>query len=375
MKVVFFSNFLNHHQAPFCEEMVKRLGKDFVFVATTPIPSERKNMGYYDFSSVDYVFKSYESKENKEIAIRLAEDADVVIWGDAPIEFFRPRLKKDLLTFKYSERYFKKGKWRIFDPRVFINLYKNNIRYRKNKNLYLLCASAYTAPDCKFIGCYIGKAYKWGYFPTVKKYENVDTLISEKKKNSILWAGRFIGWKHPEIAINIAKKLKKDGYDFSLDLIGVGKKENYIKRKIDKFDLNDKVKLLGVMSPDKVRENMEKAGIFLFTSNRQEGWGAVLNESMNSACAVVASKEIGSVPYLIKDGENGFTYKNKRDLYKKVKYLLDNNEKREEMGKKAYETLAETWNAETAAERLLALIDNIKNGKNAGFTCGPCSKG
>ena len=49
---------------------------------------------------------------------------------------------------------------------------------------------------------------------------------------------------------------------------------------------------------------MEKSEIFLFTSDKGEGWGAVLNESMNSACAVVASHAIGSVPFLLKDGEN-----------------------------------------------------------------------
>ena len=34
---------------------------------------------------------------------------------------------------------------------------------------------------------------------------------------------------------------------------------------------------------------MEKADIFLFTSDRREGWGAVANEAMNSACALVVS--------------------------------------------------------------------------------------
>ena len=33
---------------------------------------------------------------------------------------------------------------------------------------------------------------------------------------------------------------------------------------------------------------MEQADIYLFTSDRNEGWGAVANEAMNSACAMVA---------------------------------------------------------------------------------------
>lgn len=34
MKVVFISNFLTHHQVPFCLEMQKRLGDDFKFIST-----------------------------------------------------------------------------------------------------------------------------------------------------------------------------------------------------------------------------------------------------------------------------------------------------------------------------------------------------
>ena len=102
-----------------------------------------------------------------------------------------------------------------------------------------------------------------------------------------------------------------------------------------------------------------------------------MNESMNSGCAVVASGEIGSVPYLIENGKNGWIYKKGKfkDLYRKTKWLLDNPDKRYEMGVEAYKTLTETWNAETAAERLLALIENVKQGTGTEFLDGPCSKG
>jgi len=46
MKVTFYSNFMNHHQLPFCLEMVKILGEGFKFIATQPIDRERTSMGY-----------------------------------------------------------------------------------------------------------------------------------------------------------------------------------------------------------------------------------------------------------------------------------------------------------------------------------------
>ena len=48
MKITFFSNFLNHHQLPFCLAMDRLTGGKFTFVATTPVPQARMNMGYRD---------------------------------------------------------------------------------------------------------------------------------------------------------------------------------------------------------------------------------------------------------------------------------------------------------------------------------------
>ena len=129
---------------------------------------------------------------------------------------------------------------------------------------------------------------------------------------------------------------------------------------------------------DKLIEKMEKAGVYLFTSDQKEGWGAVLNEAMNSACAVVASHATGSAPFLIQDKENGLLYQsgNTDDLYRKVKYLLDHPTETERMGKKAYETVTDLWNAEIAAERLLRLSACILNGEDCAdlYESGPCSR-
>ena len=109
-------------------------------------------------------------------------------------------------------------------------------------------------------------------------------------------------------------------------MIGIGNEFDAIKNLIENYNLTDCVKLLGAVKSDKVRKYMENANIFLFTSDCNEGWGAVLNESMNSGCAVVASHAIGSVPFLLENKKNGIIY-NDRDintLYESVLYLIKN---------------------------------------------------
>ena len=45
MTFTFVSNYINHHQLPFCEALYKRLGKGFVFIQTMPMEAERVEMG------------------------------------------------------------------------------------------------------------------------------------------------------------------------------------------------------------------------------------------------------------------------------------------------------------------------------------------
>lgn len=376
MKLAFVSNFMNHHQRPLSLALASTPGVDYRFVATEPFTGAGVSDGYRDMNQGDgFILRPYESAEQKAEALAFCRDADVVIIGSAPDEYIIDRLRENKLTFRYCERFFKNGRWRILDPRVFLSCHLQHTRYRK-KDLYMLCASAYTAPDCRFIRAYPEKTYKWGYFPPVTQYESIGAILSAKKKNSILWVARMIPLKHPEVPLEIAKRLRDDGYDFELNFIGTGELEGKIKTFIEENDLSDRVHLLGSMSPEEVRTHMEQSEIFLFTSDRNEGWGAVLNESMNSACAAVANSAIGSVPFLIRNRENGLVYEDGDldDLYEKVKHLLDHPDERAKIGEAAYRTLTETWNAENAAARLLKLIESLQTGKDTPYTDGPCSR-
>lgn len=378
IKVSFISNFLNHHQIPFSNEMYKLIGHDYSFIATEKVSQQRLDLGYKD-ASVDYSYaiNSYESQDNERTCMHLALESDVVIIGSAPERFVNERIRQGKLTFRYSERIFKKGTWRIINPRGMRSLYLVHTRYRRRPNVHMLCASAYTPVDMDLLHAYPGRMWKWGYFPQVNEY-NMDELHSKKESNmpKLLWVGRFLNWKQPEKAIKVAKRLKENGYNFKLNFIGIGDKENELKYMTEKYSLFDRISFLGTMSPEMVREHMEEANIFLFTSNQQEGWGAVLNESMNSGCAVVANRIIGSVPYLIKDDENGFSYDNDEELYECIKYLLDNPQLARRMGENACKMMINEWSPSIAAERLMQLSRALLDGHEASdlFLDGPCSR-
>jgi len=369
---IFVTNYYNHHQSPFAKEMDLQTDHRFFFIETEEMEEERRNMGWGEKEKPDYVLQAYKSKEELSKCKDLILNADVVIWGSCPFNMIKPRLRLGKLTFAYSERLFKEGlQGFAFWGRAIKYITKLG-RYQKNH--YLLCASAYAAEDYNRIGLFRDRALKWGYFPKVNEY-NIDELLQNKTPNSILWAGRLIDWKHPEMAVYLAKKLKEKGIPFTLDVIGNGPLKRRLCQLIAENQLEKHVRLLGNMHPEQVRSYMEKAQLFLFSSDQNEGWGAVLNEAMNSGCAVVANCAAGSVPFLLCDGKNGCIYeKNDIDeVFNRVVELMMNSLKREEIGQMAYETLVQNWNAETAAKRILEISCCLKNNNQMSVLQGICS--
>lgn len=368
--IVFLSNYYNHHQSSFSREMFRLTNGEYRFIETSRMSEERAKLGWGGEND-EFVFYYMDDPVHCQTLINTA---DVVIYGSAPYILLTERLKQKKLTFAYSERIYKKELqfWEL--P---IRIIRHYFSYRKHKNFYLLCASAYTARDFSLTRCFINKTYKWGYFPEVKEYADIDEIIELKNPSSILWVGRVIGWKHPELPVLIAKKLKEEGYKFELNMIGTGELEDSIRQMIIDNNLQDFVHFLAPMKPDKVRDYMERSQIYIFTSDRNEGWGAVLNESMNSGCAVVASHAIGSVPYLIENGKNGLIYKDGdfESLYKCAEKLLDNKELCNTLGKEAYQTMVNSWNAKEAAKRFLKLSEDIaQKGYSDLFDNGVCSR-
>ena len=55
MTIVFFSNFINHHQKLVADELDRLTGYQYTFVEVMPIPEWITNSGYPDYSqSVSY---------------------------------------------------------------------------------------------------------------------------------------------------------------------------------------------------------------------------------------------------------------------------------------------------------------------------------
>lgn len=369
MVVTFVSNYINHHQIPFCNAMYKELSGNYHFVQTQPMEEERVKMGWgRDMEDLPYLKFFYKQPEECK---KLISESDVVLFGGVEDEsYITDRLREGKTVVRLSERLYREGQWKAISPRGLIRKFNDHTKYRK-KNVYLLCCGGYVASDFHIVRAYPSKMFKWGYMPPTKTYD-IEELLDKKEKQrgkdgtvSLLWAGRFMRLKHPEFAIKAAACLKQEGYKFTLTMVGGGEMEAELKEMVEKEALSDVVRFEGFKKPEEVRGYMENADIFLFTSDYREGWGAVVNESMNSGCAVVANCAVGAVPFLISPGENGLIYPNGdfETFYTQIKSLIEQEDKIRLLGRNAYETIVKEWNAENAAGKLVALLHDLQEGK------------
>lgn len=382
MKVTFVSNYINHHQIPVSNVLYEHLGAEYTFIQTEPMEEERIKLGWNPEEVPEYVKYAY---EEPELCRQLIMDSDVVIWGGLEEEeMLRPRLQAGKPVIRYSERLYKEAQWKAISPRGLRKKYLDHTRYR-NAPVYMLCSGAFVASDFHIVRAYPNKMFKWGYFPECREYD-LDALMAGKEeisagnggKTEILWAARFIDWKHPELVVQLAKELKYQGKSFHITMIGDGELRPKVEEMIAAEGLEDVISLTGSQTPAQVRTAMENTSIFLMTSDRKEGWGAVMNEAMNSGCAVVADRMEGATLFLMKQGENGFWYKDAsaKCLADLVGRLLEDKKLRETIGRNAYKTIADLWNARVAAERLLKMCETVAAGKEPEmlWTQGPCSK-
>lgn len=378
MIISFFSNFLNHHQLLLAEELNRLTNGQFYFIEVMKIPDWLINSGYPYLSSKEYVIQAWKNDDLRKKALNLALKADVALFaGPEVLGYEKIRVNStNKLSFDISERWLKRGILNLLSPNIIKMLWTYN-RYKwKDKNVYKLCSSAYTSCDQYKLNTYKNKCYRWGYFTAVPEVYSHIANDKNRKTIKLMWCARFLRWKHPEIPVKLAKILKERGYDFILDMYGTGVQMAKTKKYVSIHGLDDVVIFHGNKPNAEILKEMESHDIFLFTSDKNEGWGAVANEAMSQGCVVIGSNEIGSIPFLVNHRYNGLIFRSKNidSLVENVVWLLQNPEEISRLSKNAYVSMRDIWSPQNAAENLLQFINDLEQGKDSSIKFGPCSK-
>ena len=356
---VFITTFVSPHTLPLGLEMTKYYDR-VVFINTMELTEERKRMGYDIKDERIEIFNLYKCEEKCR---ELIEEAGDVILAGTRFDLVDSRIRQGKQVFIAHERIFKKGAVKWLDPRTWQLI--RFCRAVRNERVYFLSIGDFAARDLKMLGFNKDKIFRFGYFPKNEVYSEEKLHRGDKDKCRVLWVGRMVDFKRPLMALKAFRRLPDE---FSLTMVGDGALMPDVRKYIERKKL--KVEILGNVSNETVREMMSSSDLLLSTSDKGEGWGAVINEGMGCGCAVVCSDSMGCAGTLAnKDNAVLFRSDSLKDLVRAIEVAA---KKREYFSKKALKTVKYEYNPSVAAERFvrLAALDD-KVGESDG---GVCSK-
>lgn len=151
-----------------------------------------------------------------------------------------------------------------------------------------------------------------------------ERLCKEKyeKDIDVLFVGRLVEAKNPELFLNIIKELKKLKDDIKVVIIGDGILKENILEKIKELGLNKNIDVLGYKSNPELY--MKKSKVFLCTSS-WEGFGLVVLEAMLNE-SIVFSTYVGGLKEIIIKNETGFFINDIEETAKRVVDVINNFE-------------------------------------------------
>lgn len=169
---------------------------------------------------------------------------------------------------------------------------------------------------------------------------NHEKLYYEEIGNFIFYPSRIDEIKRQRVLVEAARYTKSK---VKMYIAGGGseKEINYLKELIDKYSLQDKVKLLGFISEEeKIKYYSQCLGVYFGAYD--EDYGYITLEAFFSKKPVIVHKDAGGPLEFVEDTYNGYVIEeDPKRVAEKIDEWMINKELVKQMGQKGYETLVE----------------------------------
>lgn len=193
-----------------------------------------------------------------------------------------------------------------------------------------------------------------------REFQKVNT-----KYFDIVFCGKLIPLKGPDIAVTIVDKLHNMGYkQVRLHIIGDGKMRKVLEVKIKDLGMEKHVFLLGNLTQEAIKAQFENSDVFLLPgrldpeTQRAETQGLVIQEAQAMELPIVVS-DVGGMKYGMLPNESGFVIKNGDvDTFAKViETLILNPDLKAKMGRKGKSFVCKNYDNSILIEKLLVLYN------------------
>ena len=353
MTIAYYTNVLSPHQLPLAREIVRLVGEEnYHYVYRDELDQERLSLGWGDKDLPRWCMRG--SEDSPELMA-----ADLVYTGGLrPLGLIARRIAAGKKTFFVTERWFKPirlfginfpGACRLLVP-SYRKMARRMVGLLNNPLCRCLAIGPWSKKDMLRLGVKAGQIWEWGYFVEEGRRKREEGKgKSEEAALRVLWVGRIVGLKRVDTIITAVKALVSAGESqIVLDVYGSGMAESRLKKIARGYEKI--VKFHSPVSIDEVREIMREHDVYVFASDANEGWGAVVNEALEEGMKVFGTYEAGASAAMLSDDVLFHS-----GDWRRLAELLVRCAKEMRDGKLVGQGIGE-WTPEKAAQRLVGAL-------------------
>jgi glycosyltransferase involved in cell wall biosynthesis len=167
----------------------------------------------------------------------------------------------------------------------------------------------------------------------------------DSRRNNILFVGRLVEWKGIDTLIRSMTLVRKEIPESRLHIVGEGPLRDSLHHLVQEIGLADSIHFYGKVNDEDLSRLYDSASVFVLPSRTyqglvMEGLGVVLVEAMSRGVPVIGSN-VGGIPDIITDGQNGFLVPEQEPevLSEKIIELLSNPHFAEQFRQAGYNTV------------------------------------
>ena len=300
--------FNNPHIVPTYDEIAAQPEADVTRVAYNPLPPARVRLGWPEMAEDSPYLQPWRRMKDRIAYWKALLRSDVVIFPGffhfrtLPLHHWIRRLtgKPAML---WSEPFL--SKWREKPSRYLLHVCLK--KPCDSEKVHFLSIGPRAANDqyatgikrwrCWLFAFGVGPAMQLGQ-PGIKKPDG---------EVHIVYVGSLRELKRVDLLLEALGTPQLVNAPWRLTLVGDGDQRGSLKATADRLGVADKITFLGNVAHERCREVLSGGDILVLPS-RRDGWGAVVNEAMESGLAVICSDAVGA-SVLVDPGVTGFVFR------------------------------------------------------------------
>ncbi|MDP4267839.1 MAG: glycosyltransferase [Bacteroidota bacterium] len=194
----------------------------------------------------------------------------------------------------------------------------------------------------------------------VKEEAKKEALLMKPCKYRIIHVGRLVPWKRVDLLIRSVAIVKDKYTETELLIIGNGPQKNDLLQLSTNLNINSSVIFVdGVYDSKLLVKYMMESTIYILA-----GMGGLsINEAMVVGKPIICSVCDGTEKDLVRENYNGLYFKegDEISLAEKIKYLFDNPQIIEKMGRNSEKIIFEEININTVKQNFIDALNKIHN--------------